>query len=129
MSQAILALLAVVVAFVVGMQVLVRVRANAMRGRPLPAVPGPIGAKIAAAKSALVYFTSPSCGACRPWTPKVKELSQRNRNVFLVDVSQNFEVARALSVMATPTTIEVRDGQVAGVHIGGIPKEVLERFA
>lgn len=129
MSQAILVLLALVVTFLIGMQVLVRFRASAMRGRPLPVVPGPMGAKLAAAKSALVYFTSPSCGACRPWTPKVKELSQRNRNVFLVDVTQNFEVARALSVMATPTTIEVRDGQVAGVHIGVIPNEVLQRFA
>jgi hypothetical protein len=129
MSQAILILIAVVVAFMIGMQVLVRFRANAMRGRPLPAVPGPMGAKLAAAKSALVYFTSPSCGACRPWTPKVKELSRRNSNVFLVDITQNLEVARALSVMATPTTIEVREGQVAGVHIGVIPSDVLQRFA
>jgi protein-disulfide isomerase len=129
MFQAILILFGVVAALTLGLQVLVRVRANAMRGRTLPSIPGPIGAKLAAAKSALVYFTSPSCGACRPWTPRIKELSRRNQNVFLVDISQNLEVARALSVMATPTTIEVRDGQVAGVHIGAIPKELLERFA
>jgi len=69
------------------------------------------------------------CGACRAWTPEVKELSQKNHDVFVIDVSQQLEVARALNVMATPSAIEIRDGRVAGYHIGAIPSEVLKRFA
>jgi thiol-disulfide isomerase/thioredoxin len=122
-----IALGALTIIFVV-LWVIPRVVREMAHGRQLPPVPGPLGAKLKAAKSALVYFTSPECGACRPWTPKIKELGKRNRNVFLVDVSKDIAVARALSVMATPTTIEIRDGQVHGVHVGPIPRNVLERF-
>jgi hypothetical protein len=129
MSDIVLPVIGTLVAILVALQIFVRISAERMRGRELPKVPGPMGAKLKAAKSALVYFTSPSCGACRPWTSKIKELGKRNRNVFLVDISKDVQVARALSVMATPTTIEIRDGQVHGVHVGPIPREVLERFA
>jgi thioredoxin 1 len=129
MSEVVLTVIGTLVAILVALQIFARISADKLLERQLPEVPGPMGAKLKAAKSALVYFTSPSCGACRSWTPKIKELGRRNRNVFLVDVSKDVNVARALSVMATPTTIEIRDGLVHGVHIGPIPREVLERFA
>jgi hypothetical protein len=129
MSQFIFAIVAVFVVLMFGMQFLVRYRARAMQGQPVPAISGPIGKRIASAKSALVYFMSPNCGACRAWTPKVKELSQKNHDVFVIDVSQQLEVARALNVMATPSAVEIRDGRVAGYHIGAIPADVLRRFA
>jgi len=129
MSQFLFAIVVLFVALVVGMQILVRYRARAMQGQLVPAISGPIGRQLSSAKSALVYFMSPNCGACRSWTPKVKELSQKNHDVFVIDVSQQLEVARALNVMATPSAIEIRDGRVAGYHIGAIPSEVLKRFA
>ena len=129
MSQVLFAIVALFVVLMVGMQLLVRYRARSMQGQPVPAISGPIGKRIASAKSALVYFMSPNCGACRTWTPRVNELSQKNHNVFVIDVSQQLEVARALNVMATPSAVEIRDGRVAGYHIGAIPAEVLQRFA
>jgi thiol-disulfide isomerase/thioredoxin len=114
---------------VIGMQLLVRFRAKAMQGRPVPAIPGPIGKQVKATSSALLYFMSPNCGACRAWTPKLKALSQKNRSVFVIDVSSQFEVARALNVMATPSAVEIRDGRVQGYHVGAIPAQVLERYA
>ncbi len=39
------------------------------------------------------------------------------------------EVARALRVMATPSTVEISDGRIVGYHIGPIPDEVMTRFA
>jgi hypothetical protein len=48
---------------------------------------------------------------------------------LFVDVSQNFEVARALKVMATPSPVELQAGRVAGVHVGAIPEDALARFA
>ena len=81
-----------------------------MQGQLVPAISGPIGRQLSSAKSALVYFMSPNCGACRSWTPKVKELSQKNHDVFVIDVSQQLVVARALNVMATPSAIEIPQG-------------------
>lgn len=112
----------------IGMQLVVRARANALKGAALPELSGAIGRRIAASKRALVYFFSPQCGACRPITPRVKELGKSNPSVFAIDVMQDMEVARALRVMATPSTVEIEEGKIVGYHIGLIPEEVMARF-
>ena len=127
-----IALFTLVVAFVallVTMQVLIRMRARALTGKPLPPIPGVIGKRIASSKRALVYFFSPQCAACRAITPRVREIGKTNDSVFAIDVSQNLDVARALGVMATPSTVEVEDGRVVGFHVGMVPPEVFARFA
>ena len=131
--SSVLSVLAVVVGlFVVlslGLNLFIRMRAKAMQGKPLPEVPGLVGQKLARAKRALVYFMSPGCAACRPITPVVQKLSKQNANVFVIDVTTQFEVARALKVMATPSTVEVENGRVVAVHVGTLPREVMTRFA
>ncbi len=132
MSSLLHVVLAVAAGFLVllvGLNMLVRWKAGAMRGQKLPEVPGPMGPALSKAQQALVYFFSPQCGACRMLTPKMRALSSANQNVFVVDVAQQLEVARALRVLATPTTFEIERGVVVGVHIGGLPPEVEKRFA
>lgn len=113
----------------VGMNMLVRWKARALEGQPVPEVPGPMGEALSKASRGLVYFFSPQCGACRAITPKMKALSQKNPGVFVVDITQQLEVARAMRVLATPSTVEFADGKVVGVHVGMLPKEVETRFA
>ena len=110
------------------MNLVVRWKARAMQGQPLPPVPGPIGDSLSKA-GGLIYFFSPQCGACRSITPRMKALSERSKRVHVVDVTQQLDVARALRVLATPSTMEVANGRVVGVHIGMVPPEVEERFA
>lgn len=112
----------------VGLQLVMRRRAAAMRGAKLPALPGATGAQVARQPRALLYFFSPTCGACRPITPRVRELAKGNPGVFAVDVTQDLALAQALSVMATPSTVEVTDGVVTGYHVGPIPADVWARF-
>jgi thiol-disulfide isomerase/thioredoxin len=121
------ALLAVVAVFV-GLPLYARLRGRALRGKALPPLPGPTGARLGEARTALVYFFSPSCRACKPFTPRLADMSRRNRNVMLVDVFQEPELARALHVMGTPSVVEIADGTVVGYHVGAIPTEVLARF-
>lgn len=118
----------VFVALVVGLQVWVRLRARAFEGKPLPQVPGPIGEKLASLQHALVYFMSPQCGACRRFTPELSARSRRRPDVFVIDVTQHLDVARALGVMATPSAIEVQAGRVVGFHVGAVPSDLLARF-
>lgn len=113
----------------VGLQVWVRSRATALTGAELPELPGAVGRRISASKHSLVYFFSPQCGACRAITPRVRKLGQSNPSVFAVDVMQDMEIARALKVMATPSTVEIDGGKIVGYHIGPIPDEVMSRFA
>lgn len=129
MGTFILVAAAALVVFMLGMQVLVRARARAMLGKPLPQLPGSTGAKLTSAARALVYFFSPSCGACVRLTPRFRELSQKNPAVFVVDVMQDLELARGLGVMGTPSVVEIADGKIVGYHVGNIPPEVMTRFA
>ncbi len=114
---------------VFGLQFVALRRSKQLIGQPIPRLPGDVGRRINASKHALLYFFSPGCAACRPITPMVKELQRHNRSVFAVDISRDLELARALKVMATPSTIELSEGSVVGYHIGQLPKQVLERFS
>jgi thioredoxin 1 len=116
------------VGLMVLMQVAIRRRAAAMQGTKLPVLPGALGAQVSSAPDALVYFFSPTCGACRAITPRVRALQEHNPRVFAVDITQDLELARALNVMATPSTVEVREGTIAGYHVGPIPEAVYARF-
>jgi len=129
LSIVVLTLAALFIALMIGMNVYVRIRARAMNGKPLPALPGGVGTSISRAKNGLVYFMTPSCGACRAITPKMSALAKKNKNVFVIDVSENLELARALRIMATPSTIEIDSGRVVNVHIGMIPPDLLQRYA
>jgi thiol-disulfide isomerase/thioredoxin len=128
-ATVVLVVVGVLLALMVGMNLLIRVRAQAMRGKPLPELPGRTGASIARAHSALVYFFSPSCGACRTLTPRLRSLAEKNKDVYVLDVTENLEIARAMRIMATPSTVEVSDGKVIGVHVGMLPSDLLQRYA
>ena len=129
MGTALLIAAVALVVLMVGMQVLVRTRARAMVGKPVPALPGPTGAKLAESARSLVYFFSPSCGACVRLTPRFRALAQRNPAVFVIDVMRELELARVLGVMGTPSVVELAQGKIVGYHVGSIPPEVIARFA
>lgn len=117
------------VALMVGLQFVAQRRAARLKGQPLPALPGKTGARIAASEHALIYFFTPGCAACRAVTPKMKALAQQGKSVFPIDLTEDMAMAQALSVMATPTTVEVDHGKVVGVHIGPVANDVWARFA
>jgi len=121
-------ILLVLIGLMVFMQVSIARRARAMEGKHVPPLPGKTGRLIELQKSALVYLYSPQCGACRAITPRVRALAAKNPAVFAVDVTGEMDLARALGVMATPSTVELRDGKIAGYHVGAIPSPVMERF-
>ncbi len=110
----------------VGMRVLMNVKASRMRGAAVPPLPGKAGKHVKAGKSGLLYFYSPACGACRTMTPIIKKLSESREGVFAVDISRDMATAQALGVMATPTMVTVRKGHVDQVVIGPRPPATIE---
>lgn len=118
-------LVAVIVLFL-GMQILMVRRMRRQKGRPAPELEGAEGEAIRSGGSSLFYFYSPRCGACRAMTPVVQEMAKKRGDaVFPVDISRDLSMARQFGVMATPTTILVRDGSVADVLIGPQPESAL----
>ena len=121
---------ALLISFVVAMQVAVRLRARLLRGKPIPDLPNAWARRLSGRGDTLLYFFSPGCAACRPLTPRFKQMSDRRpSSVFLVNVAEDLGLARAFKVMATPSVIEVADGKVVGYHIGAPPADVLARYA
>lgn len=129
MNAFVLVAVAVLVALFVGLPLTAKLRGRALRGKALPPLPGETGGRVSRAGKALVYFFSPSCRACAPFTSRFQDMSRKNRGVFLVNVFEDHELARALRVMGTPSVVEVADGKVVGYHVGSVPAEVMARFS
>jgi thioredoxin 1 len=125
-----LAIVATVVGLMVIMQLMIRLKVRALRGKPLPALPGPWSMRLGGSSSSLLYFFSPGCAACRPLTPRFQEMSQRRpQSIFVVNVADELPLARALGVMATPSIVEVVNGIIAGYHVGRPPEPLMARWA
>jgi thioredoxin 1 len=124
------AIVAALVGLMVIMQLAIRLKARALRGKPLPELSDAWTRKLAGRSASLLYFFSPGCAACRSLTPRFQEISQRRPgSVFVVDVSEELSLARALGVMATPSLIEVANGIIVGYHVGRPPADLLARYA
>ncbi len=125
-----LAIVAAVVGLMVLMQVMIRLKVRALRGKPLPALSGPWSKRLAGKTASLLYFFSPGCAACKPLTPRFKEMSDRRpKSVFVVNVAEELPLARALNVMATPSIVEVANGIIVGYHVGRPPEPLMARWA
>lgn len=75
---------------------------------------------------ALVWFHSPTCGPCRAMKPAITAVAGAGATVVHIDVSQRPDVAQAFAVMATPTTVLVREGVVRDTRVGAQRREQLE---
>ncbi len=124
------AIVAVFVALMVGMQLMVRLKARAQRGKALPELSGAWSKRLRGGSGSLLYFHSPGCAACKSLTPRFEQLSSRRPgSVFVVNVAEDLPLARALNVMATPSVVEVANGIIVGFHVGLPPAEVVARYS
>ncbi len=117
LGSVLLGLVLLLAAFI-GMQVWMVRRMRKSEGRPAPELPGRIGKRIKRGRTAMFYFFSPSCRACKPMTPVIKDLARTREEVVPVDVSRDLDTARKFGVMATPTIVLVRRGIVEKVLVG-----------
>lgn len=103
-----------------GVALLVLLQARASRaavGRAAPSL-GPLGD----AEGRLVWFHAPSCGPCRAMHPDIAALGAR---VIAVDVSQQPALAAQFGVVATPTTVRVKDGHILASRVGRLGRTQL----
>ena len=100
-------------------------RLKRREGKPAPELSGRPGKMMRRKGGALFYFYSPGCSACRATTPVIQRMARSDDRVFPVDVSRDMATARKFGVMATPTTILVRNGLLAKVVVGPQSEEML----
>lgn len=125
MSDGIWLLLPILAGFAsaVAFQAVLARRSRRREGTAVGALPAPHDAW--AREDALWWFHSPTCGPCRAMRGEVADLEASGR-LHVVDVSTHPEVARALTVMATPTTVHIRDGRIVAVRVGVLRRDQLE---
>lgn len=114
----VLAVVAVLVALVVGGQLWMAAKARRAEGKPTP-IPG----------DGVLFFYSPTCAPCHAMWPHVEALAEERGDVRFIDVSVHPEIAQAFGVMATPTTIVVRDDLVVEVRLGALSEGALRSIA
>jgi thioredoxin 1 len=104
-------------------------KARKQEGKPAPDLGGKAGKWVKKGKTALFYFYSPNCGACKAMTPLVVALSKDKEGVFPIDLSKDMSIARKLGIMATPTTVIIKQGVVEKFLIGPRSKsDLLEQL-
>lgn len=116
------ALLVIVLVAVLILRTLLNRQAHALVGQPVPTLPEPFS-DLAQADT-LLWFHSLHCGPCHAMRPQVQALIAQGR-AREIDVTAHLNVARALGVVATPTTVRVRAGVVEAVQVGALSAEGL----
>ena len=88
------------------------------------------GAEVKLIKDGVLYFYSQRCGACKAMEPQVERLSQV-LEVKKIDVfsEEGQKIAKGFGVMATPTTLVVKDGKVQKSFVGIVSADrILQEF-
>lgn len=111
-------LIGVFVAAFLAVNMLPLLRARRVEGAAAPDLGAILGERQRGQELLLVYFWSPSCGACRSITPFIDRLARERPDVVKVNIAEHIALARAFGVMATPTFARVRGGIVERLAIG-----------
>jgi len=73
----------------------------------------------------LLYFYSNRCPSCVAMTPIIDELALEFPNVKKINISESYEMAKSYNIMATPTTVLVKDGKIRKMVPGARNKKNL----
>jgi thiol-disulfide isomerase/thioredoxin len=110
----------------VAVGVLLKARDGRVReAKPAAELPGPVTAALdPAAAVTLVQISTTFCAPCRHAKAVLGPLAERTEGLHHVelDVTDQPEVARSLSVLRTPTTIALTPDGRELLRVGGVPK-------
>jgi thioredoxin 1 len=114
----IISILVVIAAFFIGLQIFMVIKIKFKKGKSAPQLDGKAGRMVNNGDKVLFYFYTPSCRACIPMTPVVKNFAKKHNNVFPVDVSKDMTTAQKFGVMGTPSTVVIQAGVITEFLVG-----------
>jgi thioredoxin 1 len=99
------------------------------RVKPVELTDGNFNDEVKKNKVMVVDFWASWCAPCRFLSPIVEELAneyQGKISFAKVDVDANPEVSSSFNITSIPTVIMFKNGKVADVSIGAVPKAMLD---
>jgi thioredoxin 1 len=114
-----------IVGFFVLMRLFVWVSGKMKHGKKVPAFSGEIGERIQKGEKLLLYFYSPSCGACKSMTPVIDEMKSEKNNIYKINLTREYNIGQKFGVLGTPATIIVNDSKIDQYILGARSEKFL----
>jgi thioredoxin 1 len=114
-----------IVGFIVFMRIWVWINGRLKKGKEIPPFSGEIGERIQKGDKLLLYFYTPSCGACKAMTPVVDEMMNEKNNVYKINLAKDYNIGKIFGVMGTPATIIVDESKIDQYILGARSKNFL----
>ena len=75
-------------------------------------------------KTVLLDFYAEWCGPCKMVSPIVDQISEENPDIIVgkIDVDDQQEIAEKYRIMSIPTLVVIKNGEVANIGTGVLPK-------
>jgi thioredoxin 1 len=100
-----------------------------MRGKDAPVPHKASRKRIRTGKKTVLYFYTPSCGACKVQEPIIQRIQQRYPEaVFKIDASRNREAASSYGVMGVPFIAFIENSTIVKAKAGVQSEPVIEDF-
>ncbi len=100
-----------------------------MKGKDAPTPHKASRKRIQAGKKTLLYFYTPSCGACKMQEPIIQRVRKRYPSaVFKIDASQNREAAASYGVMGVPFIAFIENRTIVKAAAGVQRESAIEGF-
>jgi thioredoxin 1 len=116
--DSIVLVIAVVLGFLVVTRLFVWVSGKMKMGKEIPPFSGEIGERIQKGDKLLLYFYTPSCGACKSMTPVIDEMKKEKNNIYKINLARDFDIGKIFGVMGTPATILVSGSKIEKFILG-----------
>ena len=104
-------------------------KASRMKGKDVPLTHKASRKRIQSGKKTVLYFHTPSCGACKMQGPIIDKIKQRHENaVFKIDASRDREIAISYRVMGVPFVVFVENCKIVKAAPGFQRESAIEGF-
>jgi thioredoxin 1 len=126
----VLAVIVVVFAFLIILpRVLMGLKTAKLKGQPAPTPHKQSAKRIKSGAKTILYFFTPTCGACRMQEPLIQKIRQHHPDaIFKIDASTNREAASAYGVMGVPFLAFIEDGKLISAKAGVQSEEAIVNF-
>lgn len=103
--------------------------ASRMKGKEAATLHKASGNRIRSGKKTVLYFYTPSCGACKMQGPIITRIKKQHSNaVFKIDASQNREAATAYGVMGVPFIVFIENCKIMRAMAGVQSESTIKNF-